>query len=684
MSDALKRNSKRRRGSSAKQSKRKRRSRAKRNANTIKFAMPMITLEEASAPEDADWDREWISATSTRNFALKDPLPDWLKCHYTSLIDQKYTRDVLSAMRGRKNSNNFIEYIMEQGCIFEQHVTRMLCEEFGSDLIINIGGELNARSKEKVQETLDAMNHGVPIIQSGLLHNPENKTYGIPDLMIRSDWINEIVSINPLTKNQTKVPAPRLRDVHNPTNPPQYHYCIVDIKFSTLNLRSDGIHLLNCGSFPAFKTQLYIYNEALSRIQGYNSHRAYVLGRKWCFTIKGERYKGTSCFDRLGTIDYSKVDLDYVNKAKDALKWLKECRSDVAKNWNILNVPLTRKELYPNMCNSKDYPWRSVKEKIAESIKELTSVWMIGVKNREVAHSKGVYQWTDRNCNVDALGINGNFTRGIVSKILEINQPHSQRLLKVKPRIIDSNYMDWKNKKELEFYVDFETINNVMTNFESLPHTLSTNMIFMIGVGFIEPSSGEWIYKDFTVDSIIMEEEERICHEFSSYIRSEADFYEVESPSCVHWAHAEQIFWKDAVDRHTSHSDVDANELWGVEWEWFDLLKLFKEEPIVIRDCLKFDLKTVATALKKHGYISTGWDKNSSCLDGQGAMVGAWRAHKEALDRGISMKETPQIREITKYNKVDVRVLYEIITYLRINHTEYSRELEKLLELDMD
>ena len=272
--------------------------------------LPQRELSEISAPRDANWEGEWISATATRNHLLRDPVVDWLKYNYSGFVTRNptYTKNILGAVNNRRNPNSFIEYIMGQGCTFESHVIRLLTKKFGKDLIVNIGGELNSHSSEKVAETVSAMNIGIPIIYSGLLHNPEMKTYGIPDLIVRSDWINNIAKIHVLDRAQTHISALRLRDIHDPDTTSRYHYLIVDIKFSTLYLRADGVHILNTGSFPAYKSQLYIYNEALARIQGYNPQKAFILGRKWRFSSKGETYKGKSCFDRLGTIDYTGVD----------------------------------------------------------------------------------------------------------------------------------------------------------------------------------------------------------------------------------------------------------------------------------------------------------------------------------------------------------------------------------------
>jgi len=645
------------------------------NSSQTPRTLPARELSEISAPEDADWDGVWISATATRNHLLRDPVVDWFKYNYSGFVTRNptYTKDILGAVNDRRNPNSFTEYIMEQGCTFESHVMRLLTERFGKDLVLSIGGELNPRSPEKVLETIQAMNLGIPIIHSGLLHNPENCTYGIPDLMVRSDWINNIFKIEAIEKTQTRIPAPRLRDVHDPESSPRYHYIIVDIKFSTLLLRADGVHILNAGSFPAYKSQLHIYNEALARIQGYNPQKAFILGRKWRFSSKGETYKGKSCFDRAGTIDYTGVDKDYVAKTESALKWLRDCRTPEARGWNVTDVPLERPELYPNMSNTHDYPWHNAKSRLADQIKELTSLWMVGTKHREKAHSSEVYQWTDEKCTPDALGVTGKYTSRILDKVLEINQPHrNPEGTPVLPKIITNNFKGWQNKKELEFYVDFETVNDVLTDFEALPNVENTSLIFMIGVGFNEPISGRWTYREFTVDKLTFKEEGRICQEFAEYIRSEATFYEVDTPMCVHWAPAEDNFWNDAVERHNPESDEWRTD----EWEWLDLLKVFKEEPITVKGALGFSLKQIAKAMCENGLITSGWDTGSSCLDGQGAMVGAWRAYKESNLLKKSMREVPLMREIIKYNEVDVKVLQEIIGYLRTYHTDGEADSE--------
>lgn len=607
-------------------------------------------------------DSSWISATSTYNYMMKDPLLDWLKHHHSSLVHKhrKYREIVTKCIDDSKSSYNFTSYIMDQGISFEKKVMKLITKKFGSERIAEIHGESDPRNPDKVQETLEAMKRGVPIIHSGVLHNVENKTFGIPDILIRSDWVKFLVKDCPLTANEAKKSAPKLVD--NDGNIPKWHYRVVDIKFTGLLLRADATHLLNSASFPAYKAQLLIYNWALGYLQGYTPDQVYILGRRWKYTAKGETYVGNTCFDKLAIINYKGSDSEYVTQTKKALEWLREVRSDDAADWNILNYPLDRWELYPNMCNSHDYPWHAVKQEISEHSKELTSLWMVGPKNRNLALEEGISQWTDRHCTPEVLGITGEKTSRILNEIIAINRSTKR---KISPDYVTNNIGAWKQVDTIEFFVDFETCNGVVSSIKRLPSASTETVIFMIGVGYIDPDTNKWTYRDFTVNRLTFDEEERICREFSDFIRRKAQEYGVKQPRCIHWAQAEDIMWRDALERHDPISD----DWMSWMWDWLDLLVVFKEEPIVINGCMSFGLKDVASAMKQHGFIETSWDKNSVCVDGQSAMVAARKAHNAARATGTTMRRIPVMNQIIKYNEVDVKVLYEIIHYLRKNHT---------------
>src|SRR5439155_14931574 len=112
-------------------------------------------------------------------------------------------------------------------------------------------------------------------------------------------------------------------------------------------------------------------------------------------------------------------DNKYIKETFDAIKWIRNVRYN-GSQWkcNPPSIP----ELYPNMCNRFDTPYHNIKKDLAENNKELTQIWMVGVKHRKIAHANGIYKWDDPNCNSETLGINGNKIGPIINKIIKINR----------------------------------------------------------------------------------------------------------------------------------------------------------------------------------------------------------------------------------------------------------------------
>ncbi len=603
---------------------------------------------------------EWVAASSLKNYMIKDPLLDWLSYHsasflrkhpdYADVVARSHTPGVPPSGSGSLPATSFL---LNQGLEFERNVNSYLLEQFGSSNVIHLGGDnSNAYSKEKYLQSLQAMRDGVPFICSPVLHDPETKTFGVPDLLVRSDWIRKFLTLCPLTPEEETVPALSLNG--------SYHYRVIDYKFMTLPFSVDGIHLLNEGLIPAYKAQLYIYNQLLAKAQGYDPGVAYLLGRRWKYKTQTGKYDGDSCFERLGTVDFRGGDQHIVEETFRALDWIRRMRAE-GSTWD----PFDRQhpELYPNMCNSHDYPWHEVKERLAKDLNEITLLWMCGPKNREIAHSHQIYEWTDERCNVDTLGISSRQYRKILTQMLKVNrlnvnhQPSHRN--PVLPLRIRNNRRSWQQKKKLEFFVDFETFNEAVAP-PTVPDQTGINLIFLIGVGYISPSTRQWVYRDFLIKFLSSDEEYRICSEFVNFLRETSQRYSCPDFPLFHWSSYEKRVWEQAKKRHQSR-DVSSWDF--LETHWFDFLEVFRKEPIVIQGCFSFKLKDVAKALYNHGLISTTWD--SSCLDGYGAMIRAFEALR-------SSNETV-IRDILRYNEVDCKVLEEIVTYLRRNHRRYKR-----------
>lgn len=684
-----------------------------------------IKIEKFESPEyiiDEIISDDWISPTQLRNFFNKDCIIDYLNMYGTNVAEKipkvrKIYGDTL-----RKN-DSFLNYILQAGKDFETNLITYLSNKFPAGTIVEVAGDLSARDLEKARETFKHLQKGVPIIHSGVLHNPINKTFGVADLIVRDDYLGRLQeSVLQFPYNYFDLPKEKGNLSHG------HYYVIIDIKFTTLQLTADGIHLVNSGSLPAYKAQLYIYNEALSLLQGYRPHQAYLIGRKYKYKKCGVEYKGDNCLERLGVVDFVGKDVEIIKDVEAGLKWFKDLK-EYGSGWNFDSLPLPHPYLYPNMNNSlMDYPWHPIKEIIAEKIGEITLMWMCGVKQREIAHANGVYSLHDPKCNALSLGFNIPTTKqkdpnkstmvNTVDQFIQINRLGSSKLQNkelpnVTPQII-THYFPPANEY-MEFFVDFEFINDIFTDFTKLPKIETESLIFMFGVGYIDPSHGMWMYHDFTADKLNQVSEYIVGVEFEEFIYNIAGLYN-KKPLLYHWGSAEPSQWKSFIEKkgikdekilelpkknipkhiivepmiqqlidtetHFIKDDPNINlynntldnddQMWRDEFIWFDLNKLFREEPIIIKGNIHgFGLKPTAKALRKLGLITADYNKQSKCSDGTMAMMMAHNVNKIVEAQPVMFKKLsdhPTMKEIIKYNETDCKLLWEIVEYLRRNH----------------
>jgi len=566
----------------------------------------------------------WVSATDTRNFMIKDPLVDWLKL----------TRKT-SGTTGAKTTGDFFEFILEKGNEFEKRLVEYIHENRIS--VVSVGDRITNKT---CRETIKLMKQGVPIIHSAPFKNGRHHMRGIIDLLVRSDHIGSLVGDNPLPEHLHNYKAPKLNG--------NYHYVVVDVKFSTLPLRADGRHLLNSGSYPAYKAQTWIYTQGIGHIQGYTSNYAYILGRRWSYSTRGRKFFGINCLDKLGVIDYQGVDSDIPQRTRDAIEWLKKLRKE-GKKWTV--YPPSREELYPNMCVESG-KWNDDKKKIADRLGDITEVWYCGIKHRQNALKLGINSWRDPRCTSETIGM-GGVRASTVDKIMDINRQESD---KIRPAKIVSRLFDW-DMEDNEMFVDFETLADVFSPLDQLPSQPKTDNLFMIGVYY----QGE--YKSFIANSISPLEEFRIMDEFVKFVRENGN------PKLWFW-HAESMLWNRAEERQLNwmislgnmkHAERIVTD-WNIDLQFADLSQLFRGEPIVIKGCFKFGLKEIAKAMKKHGMITCALE--SKCESGLAAAVRAWNVYQTSSNPA----EDPVLVDIAKYNKFDVQVLSEILTYLRLNN----------------
>jgi hypothetical protein len=572
----------------------------------------------------------WVTGTSVRNYVLRDPIIDWFN------LSNKSVHSNMMFESKKETSLTFQNFILNHGKEFETSMVNYINNNIHD--VVRVSDVITPATCRKVVEY---MKQGIPIIHSAPVSNKKLHLRGVIDILIRSDYINKLTTDRVVSNELERTPCV----IDNEERP--YHYIVIDIKFSTLPLRADGRHLLNSNSFPAYKAQTWIYTQCIGKIQNYTSRYAFILGRRWTCTTKGEKLFCDESLDRLGTIDFQDVDISFIDTTEKAMDWLKDLKRE-GKTWTV--NPPSRIELYPNMSADAG-EWNPIKKEIAHHIDELTLLWYCGTKNREIAINKGVTKWSDPNCNANVLGMNG--VRGqVVDKIIDINKQNRD---KIRPRYINNNLFGWKDEDN-EIFVDFETICDVFSPLDIVPDMIHTSMIIMIGVYY--KSKSKFKYINFVAKNNTFEEEQVIMTDFVEFLE------QLDWPKIWYW-YAEADFWFKAEERQLKRLDIpNYKSPWGIDSEWADLHQIFRSEPIVIKDCFKYGLKEISAAMLKHKMIKA--EMTSECNSGLDAAIKAWFVYKDSSE---SIKD-PIFRDIENYNTYDVRVLKEILYYLRDNHVE--------------
>ncbi len=559
----------------------------KQNINNITKPSINIRYERRDYLKRKKGNDKMISATSIRNYMLNDPIIDYFKESKIKSINDTPQK------RRKVNEDIFFNYITNMGIEFEKEVINKIKQEF--DVIRVVNNSLIF--KEHYNKTIQLLNNKTPIIYQGVVYNDDDNSYGIPDLIIRSDYMNKIFKQEII-------------------NSEEIYYVIVDIKCVSIPFTANRINILNSDNIPANKGQLCIYTSALNKMLNTNVMKAYILGKD----------------NKIGTIDYLGFDSKYLTKTKDAIKWIKTVRNE-SYNWELLPRP-SKKELYPNMKNDKDYEYHTLKEELGKEIDEITMVWNCGIKNRNIAHSKGIFKWSDSRFNTKIMNMKDSKITKTINEILDINR---QDEILIKPNRINYDKIKWEDKDDiLNCYLDFETINQICEK---------EQIVFMIGLGYNK--NGNWTYKSFVINKKDNNNELNILLEFKNYIEEILIQENKKQVKLFHWSNAEVNIYNNLKDKYKIIID---NII------FYDLYQVFVNEPIVIKGALNYSLKTIAKALYDNKLINTIWD-NNICSNGLNAMIMA----NDLYNKNVKNIKTNKIMKgIIKYNEVDCRVLFDI------------------------
>lgn len=442
----------------------------------------------------------YISATEFENVVNNDLLCDWLSIVLPKKIDPHPLQSLFN--KGIHHEAMIIEKLRKKMNLPLLKLSSLSTSREYTDL----------EHHSDLKMTMKAFQKGEPIIYSPYIACEKEELRGIPDLLVRSDYMKKYFNIDIPNSKQPSIFG-------------DFYYIPIEIKYSQLHFDKSGKTLLNINRTKIYKTQLYVYSMILSYIQGVFSPCAFIIG------------KGEDSLINLGHIYFHTDDKEITKIFYNGIEWLRRVRK------NAFEMDFCT-DLLPNMKIS--HPLYDHEKKIvAEHYGEITEFWQCSIKHRfrllDETNDQ-VYSWKDPKFDISLLDISKSYVDK-VNSLIKINRGEVSPITKK----ISHDLYNWRVHSN-EIYVDFETVGNEAENEEST--------IFLIGVWY--KYNDTYQYKHFTANSLSCEKEIVLAfHDF---------WKEIGSPKIWHW-YAEKTFWNRVCKKYDLNLYIEWNDLYKVFFE---------------------------------------------------------------------------------------------------------------------
>lgn len=580
-------------------------------------------------------DSSWMAISKSRNAALKDYCLDYFEMYNIRKISDKPRKSTFHK-RNQKDEDTFKNFLLTSGNKFEEKIINEIKDKF-KDKFVKITEPWLAKDKNNYVKTLNAMKEQIPIIYQGILHNPNNKTYGAVDLLIREDYVGKLIN-----KEEKKEGGKEEKKI--------YSYRVLDIKWSTLHFNIDKNTIRNNINVKPFKTQLYLYNKALEYSQDIKTDIGYILGKGWIMEkfIDNNKVvsKSDDPFDRLGEVEFYKNDKSYQEIAEDAIDWYSKLITSV--NWT--HDPPSNKYLHPNMSNSFDNGFSKLKYDIANKYDEITNIWQCGVYNRNLALANGIKSFKDKDLTCDILGITGKKTRYLVKRILKVNREDSKINYLIDDKDLDD---DWK-KDKFRVIIDFESIGSVLINSdEQSDNKNNCDIPYLIGIVVREKKN--IIYEPIILEDLSDKNIKTLLINSLDYIGKYASKNKLKSVNIYHYTKYETSILSKLLSKHNikiSNFEVK----YKLKYNFIDFHQKVKDMGLAVKGATNYKLKHLHRALYNLGYVFNKRE-GDKIVSGEDAMYYGWKYYKDGK------KDDNHIKSIISYNKDDCVDLLEIIEW---------------------
>lgn len=582
------------------------------------------------------------SATSMANFIKNDSIIDFLdilkknNCTINPDLSINYEMQFSDTKKRKReeDDNTFqptssFNYIMENGHIFEKTIVEKIKENMTNSGEFHLFHNIKQSYPSKqLKETLNVLNsHKYTIITGAILHNKNNQTYGYPDLIVKGSWLKKYIK----HLHQTIVPE---------------IYYIIDIKSSTITLINGQTKISSSLLYDSYKMQVYIYTDALNTMinNGENMY-GFILGKRYKYMQNRQYIYENEPMGHLGVIDF--VEHNFKAICSDALDW----KNYLKNNWKQISLFPIDTNILPNMKNSYDKCYHSIKHKIAVANKDITLLWNCGYKQRKLALENKIMCYDDKRLTPEIMGFNTtNSIYPILSKMLEMAKSDTD-IVQLSNK---NNHLNWREIMDDEIFVDFETFDSedAFDELNDFNESLNVRNLYLIGVlknneyvcFLLNPPSMD--YAKFPMNFpnnatiVLCETEKELLETFIFYVKN--------CNRLIHWSSAETIIFNKKVIEHNLNS---------ANLPWYDMLTIFKnpENPIIIKDCFSFGLKDIVKKLNKHNFIDLKWDE----LDD--GLLSAFLAK----DIYKNNKKDDVMGKLINYNFIDCFALSEVLDWMR-------------------
>ena len=435
----------------------------------------------------------YISATEFDNFMNNDILCDWLSIVLPKKVDPHPLQHLFT--KGNHHEAVVIDTLRKKLKVPLDKKSSLTTSREYTDYFHQLD----------LQTTINEFKKGTPIIYSPFIASEKEDLRGIPDLLVRSDYMNTYFGID----------VPQEDSVFG-----SYYYLPIEIKYSQLYFNKSGCTLLNMNRTKIYKMQLCVYSKILSDIQGTFPCCGFIIGK--------------DINAKLGHVYFQTDDNEIVTLFYQGLEWLRDVKKNATKWKDDDLIP----KLLPNMKVSHPI-YDKEKKIIATHFNEITEFWQCGVKQRLNLIDHSIYSWKDEKFDVSLLKVHQKSYEDKLDKIFKVNRGEINPIY---PKRITHDLYEWRNDCD-EIYVDFETVGDELENEET--------MIYLIGVYH------EKHYTYFIADSISHDSEKKLILSFYQF------WVDLNQPKIWYW-YAENTFWNKVCKKYNLTLDMTWADLYKV------------------------------------------------------------------------------------------------------------------------